>query len=109
MRGNGKRSQEVIEAMKRNNGVYFGAIGGAGALLASHIKKAEDIAYKMNYICESDELDSMLQTMEILDRLSVDELKTMPSELKTVCIQMMDDGLLEPDLEAKLKRAFNIK
>ena len=31
----------------------------------------------------------------------------MPSELKTVCIQMMDDGLLEPDLEAKLKRAFN--
>lgn len=46
MIGKGKRSVEVIEAMKRNSGVYFGAIGGAGALLASHIKKAEVIAYE---------------------------------------------------------------
>lgn len=46
MIGKGKRSEEVIEAMKRNCGVYFGAIGGAGALLASHIKKAEIIAYE---------------------------------------------------------------
>lgn len=46
MIGKGKRSQEVIEAMKKEKGVYFGATGGAGALLASHVKKAEVAAYE---------------------------------------------------------------
>ena len=32
--------------MKKYSGVYFGAIGGAGALLAKCIKKAEMIAYE---------------------------------------------------------------
>lgn len=45
MIGKGARSNEVIEAMKRNGAVYFGAIGGAGALIAESIKKAEVIAY----------------------------------------------------------------
>lgn len=45
MLGKGKRSPEVIEAMKKHGAVYFGAIGGAGALLAKCIKKAEVIAY----------------------------------------------------------------
>ena len=35
----------MVEAIKRNGAVYFGAIGGAGALLAKCIKKAEVIAY----------------------------------------------------------------
>ena len=35
-----------VEAMKKYDGVYFGAIGGAGALLAKCIKKAELIAYE---------------------------------------------------------------
>ena len=46
MIGKGKRSEEVVEAMKRNGAVYFGAIGGAGALLAKCIKKAEVVAYE---------------------------------------------------------------
>ena len=46
MIGKGKRSPEVIEAMKKHGAVYFGAIGGAGALLSRCIKKAEVIAYK---------------------------------------------------------------
>ncbi len=45
MIGKGPRNQEVIEAMKRNGAVYFAAIGGAGALIAGSIKKAEVIAY----------------------------------------------------------------
>jgi fumarate hydratase subunit beta len=45
MIGKGNRSQEVIEAMKRYKAVYFGATGGAGALLAKRIKKAEVVAY----------------------------------------------------------------
>ena len=45
MLGKGKRSPEVIEAMKEVGAVYFGAIGGAGALLSKCIKKAEVIAY----------------------------------------------------------------
>lgn len=46
MIGKGARSPEVVEAMKRYSGVYFGAIGGAGALLAKCIKKAELIAWE---------------------------------------------------------------
>lgn len=45
MIGKGKRSPEVIESMIQNGAVYFVAIGGAGALLSSCIKKAEVIAY----------------------------------------------------------------
>lgn len=45
MIGKGKRSQEVIESMKKNGAVYFAAVGGAGALLSKCIKSAEVIAY----------------------------------------------------------------
>ncbi len=45
MIGKGKRSKEVIEAMKKNTAVYFAAVGGAGALLSKCIKSAEVIAY----------------------------------------------------------------
>ena len=45
MIGKGKRSPEVIEAMKRNGAVYFAAIGGAGALLSKAIVESEVIAY----------------------------------------------------------------
>ena len=46
MIGKGKRSQEVIDSMHKNNAVYFAAIGGAGALLSKCIKKSEVIAYE---------------------------------------------------------------
>ena len=46
MLGKGKRGSEVVEAMKEHGAVYFGAIGGAGALLAKCIKKAEIVAYE---------------------------------------------------------------
>ncbi len=46
MIGKGARLPEVVEAMKKYSGVYFGAIGGAGALLAKCIKKAELIAFE---------------------------------------------------------------
>ena len=45
MIGKGKRSPEVVAAMKEHGAVYFGAIGGCGALLSNCIKKAEVIAY----------------------------------------------------------------
>ena len=45
MLGKGSRSKEVIDAMKEHKCVYLGAIGGAGALIAQCIKKAEVIAY----------------------------------------------------------------
>lgn len=32
--------------MKKHTAVYFGATGGAGALISSHIKKCELIAYE---------------------------------------------------------------
>ena len=52
MIGKGKRSPEVIEAMKRNGAVYLCAIGGAGALAAQCIESAEVIAFE-DLGCES--------------------------------------------------------
>ena len=46
MIGKGIRNNEVIQAMKQYTGVYFGATGGAGALLAKHIESVEVIAYE---------------------------------------------------------------
>lgn len=46
MIGKGKRNEEVISAMKESGAVYFGAIGGAGALLSRCIKSAELVCYE---------------------------------------------------------------
>jgi len=42
----GKRQEAVKEGMKKHRVVYFGATGGAGALIAKCIKRAEIIAYE---------------------------------------------------------------
>jgi len=46
MIGKGGRSKEVIDSMIRNKAVYFGAVGGAAALIAKSIKKSEIICYE---------------------------------------------------------------
>lgn len=46
MIGKGKRSDEVIESMKKNKAIYFAAIGGAAALTAKCVKSSELIAYE---------------------------------------------------------------
>lgn len=46
MIGKGMRSDAVKEAMKKDKAVYFAATGGAGALLAKKVKKAEVVAYE---------------------------------------------------------------
>ena len=46
MIGKGLRGPEVIEAMKETGAVYFGAIGGAGALLARCVKSAEPVCWE---------------------------------------------------------------
>ena len=45
MIGKGKRNQAVLDAIVRNQSVYFAAIGGAGALLSKCITSSEVIAY----------------------------------------------------------------
>ena len=44
--GKGKRSDEVKQALKDHGGVYFGATGGAGALLSMRITAARVIAFE---------------------------------------------------------------
>ena len=45
MIGKGNRSKEVVDAMKQHKAVYFAATGGAGALIAQCIKKADVVAF----------------------------------------------------------------
>lgn len=44
--GKGGRGPAVREALKQHKGVYFIAVGGAGALLARQIKKVDVVAYE---------------------------------------------------------------
>ena len=46
MIGKGARNQEVIDAIVRNKAVYFGAIGGAAALIGKSIVSSKIIAYE---------------------------------------------------------------
>ncbi|MCU6761588.1 Fumarate hydratase class I%2C anaerobic [uncultured Roseburia sp.] len=45
MIGKGKRTKEVIDAIIRNQAVYFAAVGGAGALLSKCITNSEVVCY----------------------------------------------------------------
>ena len=44
--GKGYRGQPVKDALREHRAVYFGAIGGAGAVLSRHVKKLEIVAYE---------------------------------------------------------------
>jgi fumarate hydratase subunit beta len=46
MIGKGNRSETVKQAIKQYKAVYFAATGGAGALIARSIKKADILAYE---------------------------------------------------------------
>lgn len=46
MIGKGKRDDTVIDSMKKNKAVYFGATGGAAALIAKSVVKCEIIAFE---------------------------------------------------------------
>ncbi|APQ74340.1 fumarate hydratase [Clostridium botulinum] len=84
MIGKGKRSKEVIESIVKNKAIYFGAIGGAAALISKSIKKSEVIAYE--------DLDS-----EAIRKLEVEDLPV------TVIIDSKGNNLYEDGLEDYLK------
>ncbi|HXH84569.1 MAG TPA: Fe-S-containing hydro-lyase [Candidatus Tectomicrobia bacterium] len=44
--GKGSRGQAVKDALREHRAVYFGAIGGAGAVLSRHVTALEVIAYE---------------------------------------------------------------
>ena len=46
MIGKGKRTKEVLDSIVRNEGVYFAAVGGAGALLSKCMKESEIVCYE---------------------------------------------------------------
>lgn len=46
MIGKGTRSAEVVDAIKRHKAVYFGAVGGAAALIARSVVNVEIVAYE---------------------------------------------------------------
>ena len=45
MIGKGERSEDVVDAIVRNKAIYLCAVGGAGALIARHIKSSEVVAF----------------------------------------------------------------
>jgi fumarate hydratase subunit beta len=44
--GKGHRSRPALASMKKHRAVYFAALGGTGALLSQHIRKAQVVAYE---------------------------------------------------------------
>jgi fumarate hydratase subunit beta len=45
MIGKGKRSPEVVAAMKHHHAIYFGAIGGIAALMSRCVRSVELVAF----------------------------------------------------------------
>ena len=84
MIGKGKRNDAVVNAMKEHGAVYFGAIGGCGALISKCIKKCEVVAY--------DDLGP-----EAIHRLEVEDFPV------TVVIDTNGNNLYEQGREAYLK------
>lgn len=60
MIGKGDRTDSVVKAIVRNGGVYFAAVGGAGALIARCVQSVEVIAFE-DLGCES------IKRMEVKD------------------------------------------
>ena len=60
MVGKGDRNDAVVDAIVRNGGVYFAAVGGAGALIARCIRSSQVIAFE-DLGCES------VKRMEVVD------------------------------------------
>ena len=60
MIGKGDRNDAVVDALVRNGGVYFAAVGGAGALIARCIRTSRVIAFD-DLGCES------IKEMEVED------------------------------------------
>lgn len=46
MIGKGKRSREVIEACKKYKAIYFGALGGVGALISKSVVSSRIVAFE---------------------------------------------------------------
>jgi fumarate hydratase subunit beta len=44
--GKGNRGPEVRQALKQYTGVFFAAVGGAGAMLSQYVKSVEVVAYE---------------------------------------------------------------
>ena len=76
--GKGERGDSVCEALVKNGAVYFCAVGGAGALMASHVVSAEEIAF-FDLGCES------------VKRLVVDKLPV------TVCIDALGGNIFRDE------------
>lgn len=80
MIGKGKRGPEVIEAMKAHGAVYFGAIGGCGALLGKCIQKRELVAYEdlgAEAVCRLEVVD--FPAIVIIDSLGNNLYETGPA------------------------------
>jgi len=85
--GKGKRSDEVKAAMREHKGVYFGATGGAGALLSNSIVESRVIAF------------------EELGPEAIREMKVKDFPLLVINDCHGGELYVKPDLEAALKGA----
>ena len=88
MIGKGKRSETVLEGMKKYKAVYLAAIGGAGAYISDSIKECEVIAY--------DDLGA-----EAVRKLRVENLKL------TVAIDSEGNNIYEEGRKKFMKKDFS--
>ena len=88
MIGKGKRSEKVVEGMKKYKAVYLAAIGGAGAYISDSIKECEVIAY--------DDLGA-----EAVRKLKVENLKL------TVAINSEGNNIYEEGRNKFMKKDFS--
>ncbi len=74
MIGKGKRDEKVQNAIKENKGIYFVAVGGAGALIAQCVKSVEVIAFE-------DLGTEALRKLEVVDFPVIVGIDTMGNDI----------------------------
>ena len=86
MIGKGARNEEVIEAIIRNKAIYFGAIGGAGALISKCIIGCEVIAY--DYLGAEAIIIKVFLYTNIVD---YDKFLTFSTKLNLTIMKLLED------------------
>lgn len=76
MIGKGKRDENVINAIKEHKGIYFVAVGGAGALISQCVKSVEIIAFE-------DLGTEALRKLEVVDFPAIVGIDTTGNDIYT--------------------------
>lgn len=107
----GRLPKTIAVAERRTHNLlsHFCEALGIELKMVPSLSKADEILEQINDDANSDEMQQMSEIIDVLEKLPDEELRTMPPEVRMAVMQMLEDDVFEPELEAKLRRALITK